>query len=133
MHRLCAAEGMRYHHFLQPNQYVPGSKPMGAAEKAVAYRTDSENRLPVERGYPLLQAEGARLARLGVDFHDLSRLYAAVPQPLYIDDCCHLNREGNAIMGEVVGRVIAAGWQRQGRTGSPGDPARRSGAPPPRP
>jgi len=133
MQRLCAAEGMRYHHFLQPNQYVPGSKPMGAAEKAVAYRTDNEYRSPVESGYPLLQAEGARLAGLGVDFHDLSRLYAAVPRPLYIDDCCHVSREGNAIMGEAVGRVIAAGWPRQDRTGSRGDPAPRSGAPAPRP
>jgi hypothetical protein len=133
MHRLCAAEGMRYHHFLQPNQYVPGSKPMGAAEKAVAYREDNEYRLPVAEGYPLLQAEGLHLASLGVDFHDLTRLYAGVTEPLYIDDCCHVSRRANAMMGEVVGKVIAAGWQRQGPIGSPGDPARRSGAPAPRP
>jgi len=112
MHRLCAAEGMRYHHFLQPNQYVPGSKPLGEGERAVAYRTDKDYRLPVEKGYPLLQAEGARLAASGVDFHDLSRLYAGVTAPLYIDDCCHVNQQGNAMMGEAVGKVIAAGWKR---------------------
>ena len=111
MHRLCSAEGMRYHHFLQPNQYVPGSKPMGEGERAVAYRTDKDYRLPVEKGYPLLQAEGARLAASGVDFHDLSRLYAGIAAPLYIDDCCHVNGQGNAMMGEAVGRVIAAGWK----------------------
>jgi hypothetical protein len=115
MHRLCVAEGMRYHHFLQPNQYVPGSKPMGAAEKAAAYRTDNEYRLPVESGYPLLQVEGARLAGLGVDFHDLTQLYAGVSEPLYIDDCCHVNAKGNAMMGEAVGKVIVAGWKRQER------------------
>jgi hypothetical protein len=112
MQRLCAAEGMRYHHFLQPNQYVPGSKPMGEAERAVAYLGDKEYRLPVEKGYPLLQAEGARLAAAGVDFHDLTRLYAGIGEPLYIDDCCHVNRQGNALMGEAVGKVIAAGWTR---------------------
>jgi hypothetical protein len=112
MHRLCTAAGMRYHHFLQPNQYLPGSKPMGPTEGAVAYRADHEYRFPVEKGYPLLQAEGARLVGLGVDYHDLSRLYAGVAEPLYIDDCCHVNQKGNAMMGEAVGKVIVAGWGR---------------------
>jgi hypothetical protein len=112
MQRLCAGAGTHYHHFLQPNQYLPGSKPMGEAEKAVAYRADHVYRFPVEAGYPLLRAEGARLTALGVDFHDLSQLYAGVSEPLYIDDCCHVNRQGNAMMGEAVGKVIAAGWKR---------------------
>jgi hypothetical protein len=66
----------------------------------------------VEAGYPLLQAEGARLRGLGVDFHDLSGLYAGIAEPLYIDDCCHVNARGNALMGEAVGKAIVAGWRR---------------------
>jgi hypothetical protein len=112
MHRLCTAGGMRYHHFLQPNQYLPGSKPMGAGERAIAYGDDNVYRYPVEKGYPLLQAEGARLAGLGLDFHDLTQLYAGVSEPLYIDDCCHVNAKGSALMGEAVGKVIVAGWKR---------------------
>ena len=112
MRHLCAGAGSLYFHFLQPNQYVPGSKPLGSDEKAAAYRADSEYRVPVEKGYPLLQAEGARLAAQGVEFHDLTSLYAGIADPLYIDTCCHVNAKGNALMGEAVGKVIAAGWKR---------------------
>ena len=133
MQRLCAGAGTAYYHFLQPNQYLPDSKPMGEAEKAVAYRADSPGRLPVEAGYPLLRAEGARLTGLGVDFHDLSQLYAGVSEPIYIDDCCHVNLKGNALMGEAVAKFILAGWKRQTRSGAPEGPALRSGAPAPRP
>jgi hypothetical protein len=112
MQRLCIGAGTRYHHFLQPNQYVPGSKPMGETERAVAYRADQAYRLPAESGYALLRAEGARLVDLGVEFHDLSRIYDGVSEPLYIDDCCHVNARGNAIMGEAVGKAIVAGWDR---------------------
>lgn len=111
MSRLCAGAGTRYYHFLQPNQYLPGSKPMSEAEKAVAFRADHGYRSPVEAGYPLLRAEGARLRGLGVDFHDLSQIYAGVAEPLYIDDCCHVNAKGNALMGEAVGKAIVAGWR----------------------
>jgi hypothetical protein len=112
MQRLCAGAGTHYHHFLQPNQYFPGSKPMGQAEKAVAYRADHAYRLPVEVGYPMLRAQGLRLTGLGVDFHDLTQLYAGVSEPIYVDDCCHVNLKGNALMGEAVGRAVVAGWKR---------------------
>src|SRR5262249_36522140 len=35
LHRLCQANGITYYHFLQPNQYVAGSKPMGSEERLV--------------------------------------------------------------------------------------------------
>jgi len=111
MQRLCAGAGTRYFHFLQPNQYVPGSKPIGDAERAVAFRADHPYRPAVELGYPVMRAEGARLPARGVDFHDLSQLYAGVSEPLYIDDCCHINARGNALMGEAVGKVIVGGWK----------------------
>jgi hypothetical protein len=112
MSRLCAGAGTRYYHFLQPNQYVPGSKPMSEAEKAVAFMDNHPYRSAIGVGYPLLRAEGARLRELGVDFHDLSALYADVAEPLYIDECCHVNARGNALMGEAVGKAIVAGWDR---------------------
>ncbi len=36
MNGLCRARGTRYYHFLQPNQYVAGSKPILDAEKRIA-------------------------------------------------------------------------------------------------
>jgi len=113
MQRLSAGAGMRYYHFLQPNQYLPGSKPMGATERALAYRPDHEYRAAVEQGYPLLQAEAARLASAGVDFHDLSQIFATITEPLYIDDCCHVNARANTILGETMGGLIAAGRREE--------------------
>jgi len=112
MQRLCAGAGTHYYHFLQPNQYVPGSKPMKARERALSYRGDYPFRLVVEQGYPLLQAEGARVRGLGVEFHDLSQLFSGVTEPLYVDDCCHVNAKGNALMAEAIGKAIAADWSR---------------------
>jgi hypothetical protein len=112
MHHLCAGAGTRYGHFLQPNQYLPGSKPMGPSERAVAYRAEQIYRLPVELGYPLLQAEGAHLAQEGVDFHDLTGIFSARSEPLYVDECCHVNATGSAILGEAIGRALVAGWSR---------------------
>jgi hypothetical protein len=131
MHRLCMGAGTRYFHFLQPNQYVPGSKPMGEAEKAVAISADQGWRSSVGPGYRLLQAEGARLSAQGVDFHDLSQLYAGVSEAVYRDDCCHVNAKGNALLGEAVGKVIAAGWKPDPRSEDPGGPVPRPGAPAP--
>jgi hypothetical protein len=125
MQRLCAGAGTRYHHFLQPNQYVLGSKPLGEAEKAVAYRVDHPYRAAVEAGYPVLRAEGARLAEQGVDFHDLTALYAGIAEPLYVDDCCHVNGKGNALMGEAVGKAVVAGWGRAGLSTGATGPAPR--------
>jgi hypothetical protein len=64
--RLCEGLGIAYFHFLQPNQYVPGGKPMGEAERRIAFREDSPMRLPIERGYAELRQAGASLAAEGV-------------------------------------------------------------------
>jgi hypothetical protein len=107
MHRLCLGSGTRYSHFLQPNQYVAGSKPMGAAERAIAYR-ENVYRDPIERGYSFLRAEGVRLAAQGIDFHDLTGVFAEIQEPLYVDDCCHVSAKGSAIMGEAIGKALVA-------------------------
>jgi hypothetical protein len=108
MARLCAALGVPYFHFLQPNQYVPDSKPMDEAERSVAWREDSPMHGPVEAGYARLREAGAALARDGVAFTDLSGVFAGVREPVYIDDCCHLNGLGNQLLGAAVGRAMAA-------------------------
>jgi hypothetical protein len=107
MARLCDGLGVPYFHFLQPNQYVPDSKPMDDAERKVAFRAASPMRLPVEQGYARLRAAGAELAAEGVGFHDLSGLFEGVREPIYVDDCCHLNGLGNRLLGAAVGRAMA--------------------------
>ena len=104
--RLVEANGARYYHFLQPSQYVPDSKPMGAAERAVAIAEGHPYRRAVEAGYPRLRRAGAALAAEGVRFTDLTGAFAGHPEPIYFDSCCHVNARGNAILAELMFEAI---------------------------
>ena len=117
MHQLCTARGIEYYHFLQPNQYVEGSKPLSSRERSVAWREDNPYRNGVVVGYPLLQAAGKRLRDQGVAFHDLTAIFEEVADTLYLDDCCHFNRRGEHIMAREIATAIG---DRQRRARHPG-------------
>jgi hypothetical protein len=104
MHRLCEANGIRYYHFLQPNQYVKGSKPMGRRERAVALRKDHPYRPSVLRGYPQLRRHGAQLVDAGVRFTDLTMIFSPLERPIHIDNCCHVDRFGDSLIA-ALGRM----------------------------
>ncbi len=101
--RLCRANGIRYFQFLQPNQYVPGSKRLDDEEREKAYNALHPYRDGVENGYPLLVREGADLVADGVSFTDLTMIFADVKRRIYADSCCHVNHEGY----EIIARAIA--------------------------
>lgn len=103
MHRLATAAGGHYLHVLQPNQYVPGSKPLSPEERRIAFHPESPFRAAVESGHPRLRAAGERLAAKGVAFLDLTDVFADHTGSVYQDTCCHLNPAGN----EIVARAIA--------------------------
>ncbi len=106
LHRLCKANDIRYFHFLQPNQYVAGSKPMRRAEKALAVNTSYVYKPGVEKGYPLLVNEGKSLVQQGVRFTDLTNIFVDIERPIYIDECCHFGEAGNEIIGIAVACAI---------------------------
>ncbi len=58
LNNIMAAQGGFFFHFLQPNQYVAGSKPLTEHETEVAISPSSPVREPVEIGYPYLRAVG---------------------------------------------------------------------------
>lgn len=107
MHRLCAANGIRYFHFLQPNQYLQGSKPMNEAERKVALWPGSGYEQDVSAVYPLMRAAGRDLAARGVAFDDLTQIFSGVAEPRYVDQCCHVDREGYRLLGRAMGARIA--------------------------
>ena len=107
MRALCEANGIRYLHFLQPNQYLPGSKPLTSEERATAYEAEGPYRPVIEEGYPLMQAAGRELAASGVEFHDLSGLFQDVEETLYVDNCCHFNGFGNELMSAAIADAMA--------------------------
>jgi hypothetical protein len=104
--RLARANGTRYYHFLQPNQYVPGSKPMGPGERATAVNTGSSYGRLVTAGYPLLQRAGRELEAEGVRFADLTAVFADHDEAVYIDACCHVSDHGNAIVAERIFEIM---------------------------
>ncbi len=95
--------GIEYLHFLQPNQYVKGSKPMGPEEYEAAIIEGHPYREGVEQGYPFLIKEGEWLRERGVNFHDLTMMFADNEEVLYRDKCCHVNTRGYDL---VVQRIL---------------------------
>ena len=106
MNAVADAKGIRYFHFLQPNQYLQGSKPMGAEERRVAIKENHSYAISVRTGYPELRNRGRELIQRGVNFVDLTNLYASVREPVYADNCCHVNAAGRRIVVEAIAKTI---------------------------
>lgn len=103
---LCRGKGITYYHFLQPNQYVPGAKPIGPEERKVAWLEETPLRTAARAGYPLLKKAGKELAAQGINFHDLSMIFANHKEPLYVDTCCHFADAGNEILAQAIAAAI---------------------------
>jgi len=104
--KLCAANGIRYYHFLQPNLLIPGSKPLTAAEQHMATYRDDMYRPGVQGAYPLMIEAGPALKAGGERFTDLTQMFAAHPEAIF-GDLCHLNQAGNDLLADRVAEAIA--------------------------
>ena len=104
--RLAELTGADYYHFLQPNQYVPGSKPLSPEERKSAFAPLSPDGLSAARGYPLLRKFDRDLQDAGINYFDLTGIFADHPETLYIDDCCHLNDRGNELLAAAMVRRL---------------------------
>lgn len=105
---VCRERGMPYVHVLQPNQYVPGSKPLTEHEVEIAIERDHPWGKAAREGYGRLIEEGERLSAEGVAFYDMTQIFAGVAEELYVDNCCHFNHTGNRILAREIARAIVA-------------------------
>ncbi len=103
----CLELDIEYYHFLQPNQYVTGSKPMSDVEKSIAFSDRSLYGKAAAEGYPYLIEQGKALQTQGVPYHDLTMLFSQTRKDLYIDDCCHLNMPGYTLVAQEIFNTIA--------------------------
>lgn len=103
---LCRGMGITYYHFLQPNQYLPGSKTLTEEELKDDYDPDVADTGRVATAYPLLIARGRDLAAQGVNFVDLTMLFKEERRTVYSDTCCHLNALGNTLLATEIARAI---------------------------
>lgn len=115
LHASCLATKTIYVHVLQPNQYHEGSKPMGPDERQIAISPISLHGKPIREIYPLVIASGRELAAKGVRFSDQSMLFADVEEPIYIDPCCHYNKQGNEMLAQKVAEELRAALRQRKR------------------
>jgi len=115
---LARGNGAAYIHCLQPNQYVEGSKPMGEWEREKMIAVDQEYGVAVARGYPMLTDAGKSLQERGIAFHDLTRLFAAIEEPIYRDPFCHYNQRGNEIFAEAVAEKVIEALEGDAKAGT---------------
>lgn len=122
MAALCQKRAIQYFHFLQPNQYVPDSKPFTPEEREHAYRLDWAGPERIPAGYPLLIERGKDLRRMGVHFVDLTEIFAHEHRRVYSDFCCHVNQLGADLIARSIARTVAD--RLDDREESPGERAR---------
>ena len=108
--------GADYYHFLQPNQYVPDSKPLSAEELRHFYNPDYGVKADFPKTYPLLVRYGQELQRQGVNYFDLTQIFADHPETLYRDGCCHLNGRGSDLLGAAMAQRMEPALLRHGGT-----------------
>ena len=106
--------GAEYYHFLQPSQYVAGAKPLTERELARAYLVGGHGELFYRPGYRRLVREGARLRQDGVNWFDLTFVFAENGETLYRDKCCHLYERGYDLLAEEMVRLMGPGLRRAG-------------------
>lgn len=103
---LCDSVGIEYFHFLQPNQYVPGSKIFSDAETKIAKTSFSVGARSIAAGYEAIKAETKELTSSGVNFEDLSMIFKNEERPVYSDSCCHFNELGRKTIAREVARFV---------------------------
>ncbi len=102
---LCKQRGIEYLHFLQPNQYLANSKPFSEEEKE-KFVNNFVFEKPATIGYPLLVEHGRELQDSGVNFFDLTLLFQDVEETVYIDNCCHFNEHGQALLARRIAELM---------------------------
>jgi len=111
MDALCKQRGVAYYHFLQPNQYLPNSKPLSDDEKE-RFINNFVFKDPATAGYPMLVKLGQELQESGVDFFDLTLLFHEETETVYVDDCCHFNELGQTRLAQQIAEIVGQQWQR---------------------
>jgi hypothetical protein len=96
--QLARDNSMEYYHFLQPNQYVNGSKVLTAEEKRTAYLERAAISQSALIGYPILIKQGRKLRERNINFFDATLAFANVKETVYLDICCHYNERGKEVL-----------------------------------
>jgi len=95
---------------LQPNQYVPNSKPLSDVEKREFLTSENLPRITAE-WYPRVRKLYSDLGSEGIFTADLTEVFSDTQETTYADECCHLNALGRRM---VTDRIFEAIVSREG-------------------
>ena len=116
---LAELAGAEYYHFLQPSQYVPGGKPLTAAELDCCYAAGSYYESAYRETYPLLLDRGEQLGQREVNYIDLSGIFVDNHETLYRDVCCHFNERGRELLAAAIVERLAPALRRAATAAPP--------------
>jgi hypothetical protein len=86
---------------LQPNQYLPGSKPLSDVEKREFLTSENLSRFVTE-WYPRVRDLYSDLGSEGIFTLDLTEVFSDTQETTYADECCHLNALGRRIVTDEI-------------------------------
>lgn len=93
------ARGIPYLHFVQPNQYLKGSKPLSTIEKA-NFTNNVEHGGPIALYYDKLKVSELQT----FSKYDHRYLFKGENRTVYSDECCHFNYLG---MDNIIDSIIS--------------------------
>ena len=117
--RLADTADADYYHFLQPNQYIPNSKPLSSKEQRDYYYPDRVASADYANTYPLLQQFGQELQQQGINYFDLTQIFNDHSETLYRDECCHLNPKGNELLAAAMVQRLEPALRRHAAAPNP--------------
>lgn len=108
MGRLARSNEFVYFHFLQPNQYVPGSKILTREEQEIAYvEGPFLYKSAVQQGYSFLIEKGRQLTAEKINYADLTMMFKNTSESVYNDECCHFNEHGYELISDTIAAYIS--------------------------
>ena len=116
---LAELAGAEYYHFLQPNQYIPGAKPLTDQELACCWQPDSWAGRAYPAVHPQLAQLGAKLRQGSIHFFDLTLIFKDNRETLYRDDCCHLTPRGKELLAAAMVERMGPGLRRAATAARP--------------
>lgn len=90
---------------LQPNQYVPNSKPLSDVEKREFVTSENLSRF-VPEWYPRIRELYRDLEKEGIFTVDLTEVFSETTETTYADECCHLNALGRRMATDEIFEAI---------------------------
>ena len=114
LHQICKRQGIPYFHFLQPLATNEDAKPLTPEERArIQPATAGHGSALLKVAQKAARHLGEQLRAQGVEFHDLTTIFADHRETVYVDGCCQLNRSGTRIVADAIATTVATSLNAQ--------------------